>query len=156
MKLGTLPALAFGLSLTLLANGSPKTLTTDPLTNLPVYPATDSRLHLGNDPTRLPDGHLCKSTMQMDFYAVFDSKVDATVAWYAAHLNGFKKTHAYVNNRSQDTFYNADGTLVVSITGEPGKSDENTETHGLVYARFHPAISEKTILGMNQQTVVCQ
>ena len=29
MKLGTLPALAFGLSLTLLANGTPKTLATD-------------------------------------------------------------------------------------------------------------------------------
>ncbi len=71
-------------------------------------------------------------------------------------LNGFKKTHAYVNNRSQDTFYNADRTLLVSITGEPGKPDENTDTHGLVYARFQPAISEKTILGMNQQKVVCQ
>ncbi len=92
----------------------------------------------------------------MDVYAVFDSKVDATVACYAAHLNGFKKTDAYVTNRSQDTFYNADRTLMVSITGEPGKPDENIDTHGLVYARFQPAISEKTILGMNQQKVVCQ
>ncbi|HEX3820223.1 MAG TPA: hypothetical protein VHW45_07825 [Candidatus Sulfotelmatobacter sp.] len=156
MKFVTLAALAFGLGLTLSANGSPKTLTADPLTNLPLYPATDSRLHLGNAPTRLPDSHMCKSTMQTDFYAVFDSKVDATVAWYAAHLNGFKKTHAYANNRSQDTFYNADGSLIVSITGNPGKPDENTDTHGLVYARFQPGISEKTILGMNQQKVICQ
>jgi hypothetical protein len=156
MKLAMLAPITFGLSLTLSANGSPKTLTADPLTNLPLYPATDSRLHLGNAPTRLPDSHMCKSTMQTDFYVVFDSKVAATVAWYAAHLTGFKKTHAYANNRSQDTFYNADGTLLVSITGQPGKPDENTDTHGLVYAQFQPGISEKTILGMNQQKVVCQ
>lgn len=34
------------------------TLTTDPLTGLPLYPATDSRLHLGNDPTKIPDSQI--------------------------------------------------------------------------------------------------
>jgi len=28
------------------------------LTGLPLYPATDSRLHLGNDPTRLPESNV--------------------------------------------------------------------------------------------------
>jgi hypothetical protein len=94
MRLKTFAPVIFACSPVLSASGGAAKLTADPLTNLPLYPATDSRLHLGNDPTRLPDGHMCKSTMQTDFYAVFDSKVDATIAWYAAHLNGFKKTHA--------------------------------------------------------------
>jgi hypothetical protein len=155
MKLRTLPAMIFAFSLTLSAKGDAKLLTADPLTNLPLYPATDSRLHLGNDPTRLPESSMCQSKMEVDFYSVFDSKVDATVAWYGARLTGFKKTHAYASNRSQDTFYNADGTLIVSITGEPGKADENTDTYSLLFARFNPGLSEKAILSMNQQKVAC-
>jgi hypothetical protein len=127
-----------------------KLLTADPLTNLPLYPATDSRLHLGNEPTRLPESTVCGSKMQTDFYTIYDSKVDATLVWYGAHLPGFKKTHAYAANRSQDTFYNSEGTLAVSVTGSSGKADENTETYSVVYSRFQPAglnssASEKAI-----------
>lgn len=132
------------------------TLTTDPLTGLPLYPATDSRLHLGNEPTRIPDSQVCRSRMQADFYVVFDSKVDATVAWYGAHLPGFHKTHAYASGRSQDTFYNDAGTLTVSITGAPGKDGENADTHGVVYYRYQPGLSAKTIVSLNQQKIVCQ
>ena len=39
-------------SFALLARGGAKLLTTDPLTGLPVYPATDSRLHLENETVR--------------------------------------------------------------------------------------------------------
>jgi hypothetical protein len=126
------------------------------LTGLPLYSATDSRLHLGNEPTRLPDSLFCKSKMQTDFYAVFDSKVNATVAWYASQLASFHKVHAYANHRSQDTFYNSDGTVIVSVTGEPGNDGENTDTDGIVYARFQPGLHEKTILSMNQQKIVCE
>jgi hypothetical protein len=143
------------LSLALIAQGSVKLLTADPLTALPLYPATDSRLHLGNDPTQLPESNVCKSKMQADFYSVYDSKVDATLAWYASRLSGFKKTHAYAANRSQDTFYNSDGTLIVSITGSVGKDGENTDTYSVLYARFQPGLSEKMIQGMNQQKIVC-
>jgi hypothetical protein len=94
--------------------------------------------------------------MQTDFYTVYDSKVDATLVWYGAHLPGFKKTHAYTANRSQDTFYNSEGTLAVSVTGSSGKGDENTEAYSVVYTRFQPALPEKAIIGLNQQKVICQ
>jgi hypothetical protein len=141
--------------LVLAARGGTKLLTTDPLTGLPLYPATDSRLHLGNEPTRLPDSQVCKSRMQADFYSVYDSKVNATLAWYDAHLPGFKKTHAYAANRSQDTFYKADGTVLVSVTGSTGREEENTDTYSVLYTRLQPGLPEKTIVSLNQQSVVC-
>jgi hypothetical protein len=134
---------------------STKVLTTDPLTGLPLYLATDSRLHLGNDPTRLPETTVCQSRMQSDFYTVYDTKVDATLAWYESHLPGFRKTHAYAANRSQDTFYNADGTLAVSVTGSSGKAGENSETYSVVYSLFQPALPEKAIITLNQQRLIC-
>ena len=142
--------------LVVIAGGNPKLLTVDPLTNLALHPATDSRLHLGNEPTRLPESNVCGSKMQADFYTVYDSKVDITLAWYGAHLQGFKRAHAYAANRSQDTFYNAEGSLVVSVTGSSGKADENTETYSVVYARFQPGLPEKSIISLNQQKVICQ
>lgn len=150
-------AMAAGLILScaLIAQGAAKLLTADPLTGLPLYPATDSRLHLGNQPTQLPESTVCRSKMQGDFYSVYDSKVDATVAWYSSRLSGFKKTHAYAAGRSQDTFYNSDGTMTVSISGTGGKEGENTDTYSVLYGRFQPGIPEKTILGLNQQKQVC-
>lgn len=150
-----LPAMLL-LSFALFARGGTKLLTADPLTGLPVYPATDSRLHLGNEPTRLPESNVCRSKMQADFYSVYDSKVITTLTWYSSHLPGFKKTHAYAANRSQDTFYRADGTMIVSVTGSVGKVGENTDTYSVVYSRFQPRLSEKTIVSLNQQKVVCQ
>ena len=143
------------LSFVFSARGETKLLTMDPLTGLPLHPATDSRLHLGNEPTRLPESQVCKSKMQADFYSVYDSKVNATLRWYDAHLPGFKKTHAYAANRSQDTFYKNDGTLLVSVTGSPGKEGENADTYSVLYAHFQPGLSEKAIVGLNQQKVVC-
>jgi hypothetical protein len=143
------------LSFVLTAKGGTKVLTTDPLTGLPLHPATDSRLHLGNEPTQLPESQVCKSKMQIDFYSVYDSNVNATLAWYDAHLTGFKRTHAYAVNRSQDTYYKADGTVFVSVTGSPGKEGENTDTYSVLYARLQPGLPEKTIVALNQQRVVC-
>ena len=155
MKPTIILAIALAFRLVALAGGNTKLLTVDPRTNLPLYPATDSRLHLGNEPTRLPESNVCGSKMQADFYAVYDSKVDVTLAWYGAHLPDFKKTHAYAANRSQDTFYNRERTLAVSVTGSSGKADENTETYSVVYSRFQPALSENAIIGLNQQKVIC-
>ena len=155
MRKTTVAAALLALAMTLTASGGPKLLTSDPLTGLPLYPATDSRLHLGNEPTVLPESTVCKSKMQADFYSVYDSKVDATIAWYSAHLPGFKKTHAYAANRSQDTFYKPDGTLVVSVTGSPGKDGENTDAYSVVYVRFQPGLSERAVITLNQQKVVC-
>lgn len=156
IKPSIIRAIALVFFLAVIAGGNTKILTEDPLTNLPLYPATDSRLHLGNEPTRLPESNVCGSKMQADFYPVYESKVDATLVWYGAHLPGFKKTHAYAANRSQDTFYNSERTLAVSVTGSSGKTDENTETYSVVYFRFQPALPEKAIIGLNQQKVICQ
>jgi hypothetical protein len=93
--------------------------------------------------------------MQVDFYSVYDSKVNATLAWYDAHLPGFKKTHAYAASRSQDTFYKTDGTVLVSVTGSPGKEGENMDTYSVLYARLQPGLPGKTIVALNQQRVVC-
>jgi hypothetical protein len=132
------------------------TLTTDPLTGLPLDPATDSRLHLGNEPTRIRESPICKSRMQGDAYAVYDSRIDATVAWYAAHLAGFSKAHAYSKGRSREVFYNTGGTLAVIVTGAPGPDGQNVETHGVVYYRFAPGLSVKTIVGFTQEKIVCE
>jgi hypothetical protein len=156
MKPSILLAIVLALISALIADAGMKLLTTDPLTNLPLYPATDSRLHLGNEPTRLPESNVCGSKMQADFYTVYDSKVDVTLGWYGAHLPGFKKTHAYAANRSQDTFYNSAGTISVSVTGSSGRVGENTETYSVVYTRFQPALPENAIIGLNQQKVICQ
>ncbi|HEY1801252.1 MAG TPA: hypothetical protein VGG46_10000 [Terriglobales bacterium] len=64
---------------------------------------------------------------QSEFYIFPDSKMDGTVTWYAAHLSGFHKTHVYLDNRSQDTFYNDAGTMIVAVLGDRGKEGENGE-----------------------------
>lgn len=155
MKPSVILAIALVFCYAVIVDGNAKPLTEDPLTNLPLYPATDSRLHLGNEPTRLPESQVCKSKMQADFYSVYDSKVNATLAWYDAHLPGLKKTHAYAANRSQDTYYKTGGTVLVSVTGSAGKDGENVETYSVLYARLQPGLPEKTIIGLNQQKVVC-
>ncbi|HEY2819913.1 MAG TPA: hypothetical protein VGJ06_02630 [Candidatus Acidoferrum sp.] len=142
------------LGLTLTAPAGNKTLTADPLTGLPIVPSPDP-LHLGNEPMVLPVTKICKSNAQMNFYSMNGIRVNATVAWYAGQLHGFKKTHAWASERSQDTFYKPDGTMIVSITGDPAASGADADVHGIVYGKFEPAIAEKTIIGMNSQNIVC-
>ena len=52
MKPSLILAIALVFCFVVIAGGNPKLLTVDPLTNLPLHPATDSRLHLGDEPTR--------------------------------------------------------------------------------------------------------
>ena len=139
----------------LAASAANKTLVSDPLTGLPIVSWPD-RLNLGNEPTKLPGTKVCKSEMQSDFYSPNGINVAASVAWYASKLSGFKKAHGYANQRSQDTFYKSDGTAIVSITGSRGNDGEDTEVQGIVYATFQPALSEKAIVGMSTQKIVCQ
>ncbi len=129
-------------------------LTSDPLTGLPVPPTTKAPFG-GNEPTKMPDGKICNSNLQANFYTVFNSKVSVTVNWYASRLPGFHKTHGFASGRSQDTFYSADGTTVVSVTGEPGKDGEDTNTYAVSYTRFQPGLSAKTIIGLNQHNIAC-
>ena len=129
-------------------------LTVDPLTSLPLIPATKPPFG-DNGPTELPSAQICKSQMRGNYYAVFNTKVSVTVSWYASRLPGFQKTHAFVSGRSQDTFYSADGTTIVSVTGDPGKDGEDATTYSVAYERLQPGLSAKTIIGINQQKIVC-
>ena len=155
MKITLLAAAIFVLGLATYA-GQGKTLTSDPLTNLPLIPATDSGMQLGNEPTQLPAGDVCKSKMQGEYYMLFKIKVDATVAWYSSHITGFKKFQGYASGRSQTIFYNSDGTIIVSVTGEPGAQGANADGYSVGYERFQPGLSEKTITSLANGKIVCQ
>ena len=152
MKLNRKHAVAIFLGVSAVAGAA--ALTKDPLTGLPLLPATSSPLG-GNEPTRMPDAQICKSKVQAEYYSVSNSKVSVTLNWYASRLVGFHKTHGFADGRSQDAFYSTDGTAVVSVTGERGKAGEDTETYAVSYTRFQPGLPAKTIIGINQHNVVC-
>jgi hypothetical protein len=147
--------IAFLLATTMTSGAAPKTLTSDPLTGLPLIPSTDSRLHLGNEPTVLPEAQICKSKMETDFYAVFDTKVKDTVSWYESRLPGFKKAQAHPKDRTHVVFYKPDGSVVVAISGEPGAPGSDENTHSVLYAKLTPGLPEKVIIAMNLQNVTC-
>jgi hypothetical protein len=131
-----------------------KTLTSDPLTGLPI-PPSDDRLHLGNEPEVLPETPVCKSKMQTDFYSPNEVQMNATAAWLDSKLQGFKKSDGWANGRTHITFYKPDGTVMVALTGNPAPQGQDAEVHGIVYAKFTPALSEKAIIGMTVQKIVC-
>jgi hypothetical protein len=109
-----------------------------------------------NEPTKMPDGQVCKSKMRANFYSLDNIKVDAAVAWYSSHLSGFKKVSGYESERSQTAFYNSDRTIVIFVTGDSGAKDENTKAYSVAYERYQPGISEKTITAVTQGRIVCQ
>jgi hypothetical protein len=140
------------------AFGQGKLLTSDPLTSLPLIPATDSGKHIAgmaytyNEPTNIKRAPVCNSKVQAEFYSLFNIKVDAAVAWYSSHLSGYKKVSGQSSSSSQTVFYNADGTIVVLLTGDAGGA---SEAHSVTYERYQPGLSEKTIAGIAQANVVC-
>ena len=145
--------LAFGLTS---ATGQGKLLTNDPLTGLPLFPGTDSGMHLGNQPDKLPGGLVCKSKMQGNFYTIFKTKTNDVVAWYSSHLAGFQKVSGYDSRRAQIAFRNSDGTILVIVTGEPGAKGENTAAYTVAYERFQPGISNKTFAALPLGNIDCR
>jgi hypothetical protein len=127
---------------------------TEPLTKLPLPTAT-APLQLYDNPNRIDDVPVCKSKSTMNFYTGRSGTVSAAVTWYTSHLSGFKHVHGIGSDRSQDTFYNATGTLIVSITGMPGKEGQDTKVYSIIYGTILPGASDKVIAGMNIQKVVC-
>ena len=123
------------------ADGSTK----DPVTGLPVYPGVKD-----SDP--LPKATVCKSQMEGDFYIVDGYKVDAVADWYSKELAGFKKYHAIADGRSQDTFFNSDGTQEVTVTGRPGGPD----VYSISYGRFQPGLSASQMATFNTGKQVCK
>ena len=122
----------------------PNDSTKDQITGLPIYPGLAD-----SDP--LPKSTICKSQMQGDFYIVVGKKADAVTDWYAKHLPGFKKYHSITDGRSQDTFFNADGTQEVTITG--GRN--NPEVYSVSYNRFQPGVSPATMASFNTGKLMC-
>ena len=144
------------------ALGQGKLLTNDPLTGLPLIPATDSGRHMAdmsytyNEPTQMPNAQICKGKFQGDFYSLYNIKVDAAVAWYSSRLSGFKKVRGYQSKRSQIAFYKPDGTIVVFLMGDSGAEGENTNAYGVAYERYQLGLSEKTITALIEGKIVCQ
>ena len=127
---------------------------TEPLTKLPLPTAT-APLQLYDNPNRIDDVPVCKSKSTMNFYTGRSGTVSAAVTWYTSHLSGFKHVHGIGSDRSQDTFYNVTGTLIVSITGMPGKEGQDNKVYSIIYGTILPGASDKVIAGMNIQKVVC-
>jgi hypothetical protein len=136
--------------------GQEKLLGSDPLTGLPLIPATDPGKNLGNAPNSLPNGQLCASKMQGNFYMLYNIKVEATVEWYSSHLSGFKKVRGYESKRAQIGFYKPDGTVVVFVTGTSGAEGEDTDAYSVAYERYQPGLSEKTLASLTQGKIICQ
>lgn len=133
------------------AIGHAKPLTNDPLTGLPLIPAT-----LGSQPVKMPDSRVCKSKTQGDFYSLRSIKMDAAAAWFSSHLSGFQKAQGYESGRTQIAFFNTDGTIVIFLTGNPGAEGQNTDAYGTAYERYEPGLSEKTITSVTHGRIVCR
>ncbi len=144
-------AVVAALCMTLAVGAATKLLTIDPLTGLPLSPATAPGMNLGNEPTALPGSSVCKSKMQGEFYSLFHITTDASVAWYTANLHEFRMVKGRDSQRPQIVFYKPDGTVIVIITGGAGSAD----AHSVAYERYTPGLSEKTIVNIPQGQMVC-
>jgi hypothetical protein len=139
-----------------IALGQGKTLSQDPLTSLPLSPSTDSGKHFGNEPVRMPDGQVCRSKMQGNFYTLYNIKTGAAVAWYESRLPGFKKAQGYESKRSQTAFFNSDRTILVIITGDVGAQGQDADAYSVAYERYQPGIPMKAIDGLTQGKILCK
>jgi hypothetical protein len=117
----------------------------DPVTSLPVYPGM-------TEPDPLPKANVCRKAMQGDFYMVMGKNVDVVVDWYARHLAGYRKYHAVTGHRSQDSFFNSNGTLEVTVTGSPN----STEVFSISYGRFQPGLAGPERASFNTGKQVCR
>ena len=143
------------------AAGQAKVLTNDPLTSLPLIPATVVVENAGNAPVKMPDGRVCKSKMQGNSYSLYNYfskhniKVSQAVDWYSSHLSGFNKVSGYESHRSQTAFYNSDRTILIIVTGNTGAAGEDTDAYSVAYELYQPGISDKTVTSLTQGKIVC-
>jgi hypothetical protein len=117
----------------------------DPLTELPLYPGVA-------DSHPLPKATICKSQMQGAFYIVRGNKVATVTDWYAKHLAGFKRYSAMTDGRSQETFFNVDGTQEVTVTGTP----DSTDVYSISYGRFQLGLPASQMAVFNTGKQVCK
>lgn len=117
----------------------------DPLTGLPLYPGSGT-------PTSLPKTKICNCEMKGNFYIVVSGNISAVNHWYADHLPGFRMYHAVTDGRTQDTFFNADGTKEVTITGSRGVPEE---VFSISYGEFRPGLSQNAMASFNKPNRTC-
>lgn len=137
-------------------------LTKDPLTGLPLIPATDPTRsgspppnvsptllkYMGNAPVEMPGAVICRSKFQGNFYQLVNSKTDAIIAWYGSHLPGFKTARSATG--STTVFFSDDRTILVIVMGTPGGN-----ANSVSYERYQPGLSQKTITGLTQGKMLC-
>jgi len=113
----------------------------------------------------MPGGGVCKSQRQGNFYTLYNLfskdnvKLNDAIAWYTSHLSGFSKVEGA--DHVQTVFYNSDRTLLVIVTSQSGTADgvvARTVAYerSVAYERYLPGVSEKTIVCMTQNKMVCQ
>ncbi len=139
------------------ASAQGTTLTNDPLTGLPLSPATVGKF--GNAPTEMPEAVICTSKFQGNLYSIDTSDnatMGPTVAWYAAHLKGFTHAHGFSSERSQDAFYNAGGTIAVIVTSDKGPESKSAHVYGVAYERYQPRLKPKVFLGLTTGNIDCR
>jgi hypothetical protein len=120
----------------------------DSITGLPVYPGIGS-------PEALPKATFCGKQMDGSFYIVMNGKgekVTLVAAWYTKHLTSFHVYHANTDGRTQDTFFNREGTKEVTITSSRGNGDE---VFSVSYGNFHPGLSSQEMASFNQGKRSC-
>lgn len=127
----------------------------DALTGLPLYPGL-------SNPDDLPRVQICASKMEGNLYTPVNDKKNVVIQWYASQLKGFRRYHGIGNDRTQDTFFNAAGTLGVTITGTaihinvPGVTPDSTDVFGVSYARFTPGLPPAAMQSIDTDHQVCR
>jgi len=123
---------------------SPVDFIKDRITGLPVYPGA-------TDPAPLPATVLCKSQSSGDFFIVSGKNTKEVADWYTAALPGFKKFSAVTGGTSQDTYFSADGTQEVTLTGRRN----SPEAYLISYRRFQPGLTTAAMASFNTGKMVC-
>jgi hypothetical protein len=123
---------------------APVNSTKDKITGLPVYPGVAN-------PNPLPTTVVCKSQTSGEFFIASGETTRDVANWYTAALPGFKKFAAVIDGRSQDTYFSADGTQEVTITGRPN----SPEVYSISYGRFHPGLSTSAMGSFNTGKMIC-
>ena len=123
---------------------SPVNSTKDKITGLPVYPGV-------TETGPLPTTVLCKSQMSGDFFIVRGTNTRDLTNWYTCALRGFKKFSTVTGGTSQDTYFSADGTQEVTITG----IRNSPEAYSISYGRFHPGLPTSAMATFNTGKMIC-
>jgi hypothetical protein len=123
---------------------SPVNSTKETITGLPVYPGV-------TDPDPLPTTVVCKSQSSGHFFIVSGKNTREVANWYTAALPGFKRFSTVTGGTSQDTYFSADGTQEVTLTGRPN----SLAAYLISYRRFQPGLTAAAMASFNTGKMTC-